>query len=196
MTGIVNVSFMEKREERIVDAAIRVFSRYGVKRTTMNDIAGEAGIVRQTLYNAFANKDEVLRAAIRLHTDRSVAAIKAGSAEATDLGDTLDILFEHMVVRPYELINATPHADDIVSGFNDAAREEIAVAGERYRALIESLLVSHAKEIRALGLTTHQLADFVQRSAVGCKHDARNKKHLLELLASLKVLVLKAVDSN
>ena len=48
---------MEQREVKIVDAAFRVFSRYGVKRTTMNDIAEEAGLVRQTLYTVYKNKD-------------------------------------------------------------------------------------------------------------------------------------------
>ena len=187
---------MDKRERNIVDAAIAVFSRYGVKRTTMNDIASEAGIVRQTLYNVYANKDEVLRAAIRLHAERSLAAIETGCAEVPDLGDKLDVVFRHLVIGPFEQIRSTPHADEIVEGLNEAAREEIAAADERYRAAVEALLAPHEKQIRAAGLTLHQLSDMVQAAWAGFKRKARNKKHLTQLLAALKTSVLKLVESS
>ena len=52
---------MDEKQVAIAEAAIRVISRYGVKRTTMQDIADEAGVVRQTLYNYYKKKDDVLR---------------------------------------------------------------------------------------------------------------------------------------
>lgn len=184
------MSSMREREEKIVAAAVSVFSRYGVKRTTMNDIAREAGVVRQTLYNVYASKDEVLRATIRWYADRSLAATQAECAGATTLGDKLDIAFRHLIVEPYELIHATPHAADILSGLSEAAEEEIASADERYRAAIETLLVPHEKRLRSVGLSPHQLSDLVETAWTGFKYKAGNKKHLLELHASLKVLVL------
>ena len=147
-TRIVNMLFMGTREDRIIEAAIRVFSRYGVKRTTMNDIAGEAGIVRQTLYNAYANKEELLRATIRWFADQTLAAIEADGARAATLGETLDIVFEHVAVRPFDLLDATPHAEDIIGGFNEAARDELATAGERTRMAIEDLLAPYETRIR------------------------------------------------
>jgi len=187
---------MDEREQKIVDAAIVVFSRYGVKRTTMNDIAGEAGIVRQTLYNVYANKDEVLRASIRLHADRSLAAIEAACADASSLGDQLDIVFRHLVVEPFEMIRATPHADEIIEGFNEAAKEELEKAEERYRAAVETLFKPHAKHIEAAGLTCHQLSDFAVKAWSGFKHKVKTKKHLLELLTSLKVMVLTVAKAG
>ena len=181
---------MDEREKKIVDAAIAVFSRYGVKRTTMNDIAGEAGIVRQTLYNVYANKDEVLRASIRLHADRSVAAIETACADTRSLDRQLDIVFEHLVIAPFEMIRATPHADEIIEGFNEAAKDELEKAEERYRAVVETLLKPHTKQIEAAGLSCHQLSDFAVKSWSGFKHKVKTKRHLLELLTSLKTLVL------
>ena len=67
---------MTEREIHILECAFSVFSRYGVKRASMTDIAEEAGIARQTLYNAFSNKDEILRATIRLFTNRAISAIE------------------------------------------------------------------------------------------------------------------------
>ena len=185
---------MSQREEKIVDAAFRVFSRYGAKRTTMNDIASEAGIARQTLYNVFSNKDDVLRASIRIYTDRSLAAIEAETADAESLGDKLDILFDHMVVRPFDILSAFPDADDLISGFNQAARDEIETSNERFRVAIEAMLKPYEKQIGKAGLSTSQLADFIRSSAKGFKHNVRNKKHLQQQLAALKVMALKVAE--
>ena len=190
------MSFMEDREKKIIEAAISVFSRYGVKRTTMNDIAGEAGIVRQTLYNAYSNKDDVLRATIRHYTEQSLAAIEAEGADAATLGDALDIVFGYLAVQPFEQLNASPHAEDIISGFNTAARDEISIAHERYRGAIEHALAPHEEQIRASGLSPSQLAELIQISATSFKQNAKDKAHLLELLTSLKVLVLAVADGE
>ena len=190
------MSIMDERDEKIVDAAMRVFSRYGVKRTTMHDIASEAGIARQTLYNAYSNKDEVLRATIRLFTDRALAGIAAEGAEAAALGDKLDVVFTHMVVRPFELLRASPEADDIVSGFNTAGRDEMAACDERFRVAIEKILTPTERQIAAAGLTPRQLSDFVRTTAKAFKYEARNKKHLVQLLDALKVSVLKVAEGG
>lgn len=187
---------MDDREAKIADAAIRMFSRYGVKRTTMNDIAGEAGIVRQTLYNVYANKDEVLRATIRHVWARSIDAVKAEWQGVPALGDRLDIIFKHMVILPFDWIRALPDADDIVSGCNAVGKDEIAAANEQYRKVIEEALTPHRLAIKGSGLGLRQLSDFIQRSSIGFKHDAQDRKHLLALLGSLRVLVLKAAGAD
>ena len=184
------MSAMRAKEDNIITAASRVFSRYGVKRTTMNDIAAEAGIVRQTLYNSYANKDEVLRATIRSFKDRALTAIETECATAGTLSEKLDIIFQHWAVRPYELLHASPHAIDIIRGYNDAAKDEIAIANERYRVAIETALMPYENQIAAAGQTTFELSDFFVNAVVGFKHNARNKKHLQALLASLKAVIL------
>lgn len=183
---------MENREEIILDAAGRVFLRYGVKRSTMNDIAEEAGLARQTLYNAFANKDEVVRGTIRLHTDRALAAIEAALPGCTSLGDKLDAIFTHMAVEPFEALQAYPHAEDVIDGFGQAGREEKALANERYLAVMRRVLEPLANEIEAGGQTVPELSRLVLVSAIACKHSVETKKELLVLLAALRDLVLRA----
>ena len=181
---------MQDREKNIVEAAIRVFSRYGVKRTTMNDIASEAGIVRQTLYNVFANKDDVLRAAIRWHTEESIAAIGNEIGSAENLGDQIDIILRHLAVLPFEQIHASPHAADIILGMNELAQDEIERAGKRYQQVIENCLEPHNHRIRLAGLSRQQLAEMIQTAAKGFKHTARDKQQLMDLLAALKACTL------
>lgn len=173
---------------------MEMFVRYGVKRTTMNDIAAAAGIARQTLYNVYAGKDELLCASIQLHVEQSLASIEAELADVADLGDQLDIVFKHLVILPYEMIHSTPHGDELISGFCDVAQQELDVADERYKAILENLLLPYQQQIGHIGLNPEQLADLVNKSWKGCKYNARDKEHLLELLTSLKLLVLAAVE--
>lgn len=46
--------------EKILSAAIELFRQYGFKTITMDDIARRAGISKKTLYQHFANKNEVV----------------------------------------------------------------------------------------------------------------------------------------
>ena len=56
---------MTETEEKILEAAIRTFLRYGARKPAMNDIAKAAGVSRQTLYDLFGGKEELIRASTR-----------------------------------------------------------------------------------------------------------------------------------
>lgn len=50
--------------QRIVDAAIRCLQRWGVDKTSLNEIAREAGVTRPTVYSYFPSRDDVIQAAL------------------------------------------------------------------------------------------------------------------------------------
>ena len=182
---------MKNRDEHIIETAMGLFLRYGVKRTGMNDIAAEAGISRQTLYKAFANKDAVLQATIKLLADRVVADIEAGLKKTKSLGDQLDVIFKHIAIKHFELMHSSPNAEDIVAGFNASSQEELEAAAKRNMELISSVMEPYASEIKKSGLSVAQFADFIQRMATAAKYNANSRKHLLSLLAALKAASLK-----
>jgi AcrR family transcriptional regulator len=69
---------------RIRDAALVCIGRFGLAKTTVDDIAREAGCSRATLYRYFDGKSAIVRAAVVAELDRVTAAlIDAGRAEAT-----------------------------------------------------------------------------------------------------------------
>ncbi|WP_171179975.1 TetR/AcrR family transcriptional regulator [Ruegeria sp. HKCCD8929] len=187
---------MNEREIRIIEAAMRLFIRYGVKRTGMNDIASEAGISRQTLYNAFANKDAVLQATIRLLADKVIADIEAGLKKADGLGDQLDVIFKHIAIEHFDLMHTSPNAEDIVAGFNASSQNELEEGAQRNIEVISRVIGPYASEIEENGLTVAQFADFVQRSATAAKYNAKSRKHLLDLLGALRVSVLKVTGGT
>lgn len=62
---------MSSKSEQILAAAFEAFSRYGLQKTTMGDIAKSAGVSRQTLYNIYENKETVLAAVVRNVADET-----------------------------------------------------------------------------------------------------------------------------
>jgi TetR/AcrR family fatty acid metabolism transcriptional regulator len=57
------------KRQRILDAAKRRFGRYGLRATTMQDIAQEAGVAVGTIYQFFADKDALMLAWVDEHRD-------------------------------------------------------------------------------------------------------------------------------
>lgn len=68
------------RMESILTAAVAVFARVGVERATTNAIAAEAGISPGSLYQYYANKDEIVEAVAA----RYLAGLRTVYAEITD----------------------------------------------------------------------------------------------------------------
>jgi AcrR family transcriptional regulator len=181
---------MDPREIKIAEAAIRIILRYGMARTTMNDVAQEAGVSRQTLYAIFASKEDLLRATIRYLANRTVADIEADFAKTSDPGQRLDAVINHIAVRSFELLRASPDADDIVSGFNAACKEELESAAARYQRLITEMLIPYQNSIESAGMSVAELADFIQKSTLTIKHEAKDMFHLNALAKTLKAMVM------
>lgn len=59
-----------EREQRILDASANLFVHYGYDKTTVSDIAREAGISKGAIYLHFKSKDELLEALIIRETEK------------------------------------------------------------------------------------------------------------------------------
>jgi AcrR family transcriptional regulator len=78
------------QEERIVDAALRCYARWGLAKTTLDDIAREAGYSRATVYRVFpGGKDGLFDSVVATEVLRAYAAIAERLEAATDLEDLL-----------------------------------------------------------------------------------------------------------
>ncbi|SHK73438.1 transcriptional regulator, TetR family [Pseudonocardia thermophila] len=68
----------EARTRRlIVDAARLTFERVGIRRATMDDIAGAAGVSRKTVYNYYENKPRLIGEVIAAESLRVALAAQA-----------------------------------------------------------------------------------------------------------------------
>jgi AcrR family transcriptional regulator len=75
---------------RIVDAALGCLARQGLGKTTVDDIAREAGFSRATLYRTFpGGKEAVVAAVVETEVARLFSSLAVVMGEATDLEDVL-----------------------------------------------------------------------------------------------------------
>ena len=56
----MTTSELSAERDRIFKAAVARFARYGLRRTTMDDVAAAAGVSRKTVYNYFTNKSALV----------------------------------------------------------------------------------------------------------------------------------------
>lgn len=77
-------------EARVCAAAMRCVARRGLRKTTLDDVATDAGCSRATIYRAFpGGKDVLMAAATERETDRELAALADRLAGTATLEETV-----------------------------------------------------------------------------------------------------------
>lgn len=78
--GRLSAEEMAELPDRLLDAALVLFSEHGFSGTSMDQIAKNAGASTKTLYSRFNNKSEILEAVIMRNVQRTVADVLRGFA--------------------------------------------------------------------------------------------------------------------
>lgn len=184
---------MTDKERQIAAAALRVFSRYGLKRATMNDVAEEAGVVRQTLYNVFANKDEVIHGTLLFYCETLRGNVREAWNGITDLPTKLDLLFEHYILASWDTVRATPDAGELESGTTVAAKSAMQLAEAEMESMLAEIFAPHSEALDRNGQDFNTFVAFVNASLMGLKHGTADRDLLVQHLAAQKALILMAV---
>jgi AcrR family transcriptional regulator len=82
----------------LLAGAARAFAEHGLRRSTMQSIAGAAGVAKATLYNHFRTKDEVAAALLVTELDR-LTVLASGLPLDQALAALSDELGAHPVLR-------------------------------------------------------------------------------------------------
>jgi AcrR family transcriptional regulator len=62
--------------ERIIEGAAGLFKTYGIKSVTMDSLAGHLGMSKRTIYEVFADKDELLYGVLQWMANRQKDLVK------------------------------------------------------------------------------------------------------------------------
>lgn len=125
--------------ERILDAAYSCFTRHGIRRTTMDDIAAAADMSRPAVYQYVRNKDDAFRRLAGRLFDGGLATATAGATTGGPLQERLYRVLSAKLELSLRLWDDSPHAaelldagarlsGDLVAGFEDAVRALAAQA--------------------------------------------------------------------
>jgi AcrR family transcriptional regulator len=101
------------RLAEVLDATYDCLTRYGVRRTTMDDVAAAMGLSRSAVYQYVPSKDAAFRLlAERLHgqaLDRARSAVRAGAAPAEQVHGILAARLDLAV----QLAGDSPHTAEL-----------------------------------------------------------------------------------
>ena len=138
-------ALLEGAREQIVKAARACFERFGTEKTSMSDVAREAGVSRGTVYRYFQDRADLIEAAFAYETH----LFHEGMRRQLDRLDSL----EEQIVECAGILAAFEH--DVATG----ARSRIDVSRER----LALLLTSHSEPL--LRDTIDFLVPYVEAAA-------------------------------
>lgn len=161
----------DPRRCRLLDAAVTVFTRFGFRKTSMDEVARAAGVSRQGLYLHFTAKEELFRSAVEhaLSTALSAALDRLGDGSAS-LEERLVGAFDEWVGRYAGAMGA--EASDLMDASGALLGPMLAEHEERFiEAVSKAIRASGLTPAhRAAGLTARQLAETLNATARGLKH--------------------------
>ncbi len=162
---------LSPRQRSILDAALRRFSHYGYRRTSMDDISREAELSRTALYQHFANKEKIFRAlAGDLYHRALTAAGDAARGDGTIAARIFGVLDAKMGFF-YELLQGSEHGLELLDDGNRLCGDVTADAGRRYqRVLVKVIRDGESRgelSLQGVGLAPDSAAQFFVHCAEG-----------------------------
>jgi AcrR family transcriptional regulator len=184
----------------IVLAGLRLFTQYGYRKTSVDDIALAAQVAKRTVYLHFENKAAVFLAILEYLGDqvrqRCAAAESAGGTAVNQLTGLLDAYFG----MAFELFSKSEHMPELEETFSKLARTRIGGLNTEYEdrlaRFLRSLQKTGAIGRAPQGLSVQQIVHILMRTAEGAKHDSEvqgDRKALGRRLRGLAILVLAAM---
>ena len=89
------------RRQQILKEAKALFLHHGFPKVTLMDIAEAVGVSRPTLYQSFANKEEIYKALIAEWINQAITQIIESRDSTADLNQQLLDAIEIWVIQPY-----------------------------------------------------------------------------------------------
>jgi AcrR family transcriptional regulator len=147
------------RERQILDAAVRVFSRYGYHSASMDEISDVAGVSKPMIYTYLGSKEDLFAQCIRREAARLLEAVESGIQ--SDLPPDMQLWHGlrsfYRFVADYRESWTVLHRQALAVGGSFA--EEITSMRSRAIELVAALVVSAGSQ--------KGLADQVEKSGEG-----------------------------
>jgi AcrR family transcriptional regulator len=188
----------DQNVQRLLEAALTLFSRHGFKRASMADIAREAGVARATLYLRFADKRAVFEALAASVVDSALAGAEGAWREDAGLADNLEATILGKDLRFFRLLRATPHGAELFDLDAELARVEAGRLDAGFTALLmrraEGAAAAGA-DIAALGGAA-EFAAFLSVTASGVKYETRTEDDYRAAIRRLARVTAAAAGSS
>ncbi len=148
-------------KERILEAAYACVARWGLSKTSVEDVSREAGLSRSTLYRVFpGGRDELVAAVVGWEYDRFFARLYEAVRDAATLEEVIErgLTFAHRAIAEHEVLQR------ILKTEPELLTPALTVRSEGTIALVAAFLSPYLERHRlAPGVEVAAAADFLAR---------------------------------
>lgn len=176
--------------DRLLEAAVRVFSRQGYAGTKVLDIVREAGLSTGAVYGRFRSKEALLREAVVSRSRRSAGLVPGESNRVADLiarGASLrsEPLTDEEAVRLEAYVTAR-REPEVAGALNEARRQARRAVQPLVEAALEDGTVELGVDPEAVlfFVQTMHLGMLLQRAAGAMGPDRRSWETLMERIVA------------
>ena len=167
------------KRESIIRAAHAQFRLYGYRKTSMEDIAGELGISRASLYSYFKNKDEIFRSvSIWLH-ERAMADAEKCLVGSWDRKNVSSKIVQALLARHLSFHEEQFHsvyAEELQDEYSRLCGDVVVKSNEKFQRLLADGLDAAVKEmliyVDLADVNTAEVAEVFNLAAAGLKRGA------------------------
>lgn len=85
---------MSKKRQLLIDTALELFYRYGIKSIGINEVLKVSGVAKRTLYSHFESKDELVLAALAQRHQGFISWLEHKLSETTSDEEVISQLFQ------------------------------------------------------------------------------------------------------
>jgi AcrR family transcriptional regulator len=204
-------SLAKERREQIIRALDRCIAKYGLQKTSIKKIAGEAGVQPGILHHYFEDRDEIIEEMVKTIVDevagRYLEEIRRHEDPAKRFDKAIEFLFgPKMINDEYAAFFYDCWAEAMR---NPRIRESFKMLYERFRKAIVDMLAQHeeaaalsADEMDELATMVIAIQDGISLqwemapNEVSLKNTARITKQMIELYINDRALKKRTERSN
>ncbi|WP_204113712.1 TetR/AcrR family transcriptional regulator [Shimia biformata] len=143
---------LSDKQRTILEAAFGAFSQYGIRRTSMEDIARGANMSRAALYLHYRNKEDIYRSMTMAYYDEVAGSVAEALRAGGPADQALVRAFAAQTGEVMRIFLESPHADELMDAKHSQA-SDIIEAGEQRLAEVYGAWLAEEERARRVNLT-------------------------------------------
>jgi TetR/AcrR family transcriptional regulator, repressor for uid operon len=161
--AVERVDDVDETRSRVLDAAYEQFCRMGIQRSTMEDVARQAGVSRITVYRRFATKDALVEQVVRREFRRYFDQFLIDIEQAETAADRVVLGF----VSSLRTIRRNPLIGGLIATEPDLLMPSLIGDGGRTLATVRRFVADQLRREQRAGNVSNDLeAEFVAEMMV------------------------------
>ncbi|MHC4931029.1 MAG: TetR/AcrR family transcriptional regulator [Planctomycetota bacterium] len=113
------------KPDAILRAAWKLIRHYGYTKTTIAEVAHEAGVGKGTVYLYFRSKEEIMLALVDWTNERINDELRRIAQSDLPPEERVRRCLMHRVLTIYDLVHRYPHGEDVISSMKPAIARRI-----------------------------------------------------------------------